>query len=114
MFRKIILHKKYFYDFYEIQTEKVKDKIDYVLDLIRKVQRVPETFLKHLVGTEGLYEIRVKSGSGIYRIFCFFDEGKLVVLINAFHKKTQKTPKRDLELALKLKEEYFKEKENGN
>ena len=60
-------------------------------------------------GTEGLYEIRVKQGSDIFRIFCFFDEGKLVVLANGFQKKSQKTPKSEIEKALKIKKEYESE-----
>ncbi|MCX6164997.1 MAG: type II toxin-antitoxin system RelE/ParE family toxin, partial [Ignavibacteriae bacterium] len=59
-------------------------------------------------GTKGLYEIRVEVGNNIYRIFSFFDKGNLVVLGNAFQKKTQKTPKQEIELAEKLKTEYFK------
>ncbi|MFN6083509.1 MAG: type II toxin-antitoxin system RelE/ParE family toxin [Fluviicola sp.] len=72
--------------------------------------RVPETYLKHIENTDGLYEIRVKIGSDIYRIFSFFDNGKLVVLANGFQKKTQKTPKHEIEKALKIKEEYESEK----
>ncbi len=57
--------------------------------------------------TDGLFEIRVKYGSNIYRIFCCFDEGRIVVLFNAFQKKTQKTPQKEIEKALTLKREYF-------
>jgi phage-related protein len=63
-----------------------------------------------LTGTDGLYEIRVKQGSDIFRIFCFFDEGKLIVLANGFQKKSQKTPKSEIEKALKIKKEYEQEK----
>lgn len=110
MERNIILHKHYFLEFYESQNEKTKDKIEYVLDLIRKIHRVPETYLKHLEGTDGLFEIRIQVGNNIFRIFCFFDDGNLVVLTNGFQKKTQKTPKQELMLAKKLKKEYFEEK----
>ena len=58
-------------------------------------------------GTDGLYEVRVEVGSDIYRIFCCFDKGNIVVLFNAFQKKTQKTPKQEIDLALKLKKEYI-------
>lgn len=71
---------------------------------------MPEKFLKHLEGSEGLFEIRVEYQSNIYRIFCCFDEGKLVVLFNGFQKKTQKTPKNELEKAEKLMNEYFQSK----
>lgn len=60
--------------------------------------------------TDGLYEIRVEVGSNIFRVFCFFDEGNLVILLNGFQKKSQKTPKNEIELAEKLKKEYFYEK----
>ncbi|TPG39349.1 type II toxin-antitoxin system RelE/ParE family toxin [Flavobacterium pectinovorum] len=110
MMRKIIFYEHYFIDFYREQDEKVKLKIQYVLELIKQVDRVPEKFLKHLSGTEGLYEIRVEVKSNIYRIFCCFDEGKLIILFNGFHKKSQKTPKTELEKALKLMTQYFEHK----
>lgn len=110
MVREIIFHENYFIDFYEKQPNKVQNKIDYVFKLIQNIERVPEKFLKYLEGTDGLYEIRVEVGSDIYRIFCFFDKGKLIVLLNGFQKKSQKTPKIELEKAVKLKKEYFKAK----
>ena len=75
--------------------------------MIREVERVPEKFLKHLAGTNGLYEVRVEYESNIYRIFCCFDEGKVVVLFNGFQKKTQKTPQNEIEKAEQLMKEYF-------
>lgn len=110
MIRQIIFYKHYFREFFDQQDEKVQEKIDFVLDLIANVERVPEKFLKHLTGTEGLYEVRVKSGNNIFRIFCFFDEGKLVVLLHGFQKKTEKIPSKELERATGLKKEYFTEK----
>ena len=106
--RTIIFYKSYFDDFFKEQ--KVKDKIIWTFDLIEELQRVPETYLKHLENTEGLFEIRVQQGSDIFRIFCFFDQGQLVVLANGFQKKTQKTPRKEIEKALKIKEEYESEK----
>ncbi len=78
--------------------------------MIEIIERVPETYLKHLEGTDKLFEIRVQSGNDIFRIFCFFDEGNLVVLANGFQKKTQKTPKQEIEKALKIKIEYYENK----
>ena len=78
--------------------------------MVRQVERIPKKFFQHLTGTDGLYEVRVEYQSNIYRIFCFFDKGKLVVLLNAFQKKTNKTPKKELELAKRLKTDYFKDK----
>ena len=86
MARIIEFYENHFIQFYQDQNDKVKGKIQQVLELIKQVDRVPEKFLKHLSGTEGLYEIRVEYQSNIYRIFCCFDEGKLVVLFNGFQK----------------------------
>ncbi len=110
MKRKILFYGDYFLDFYSKLDLKTKEKIDFVLDLIRNVERVPIKFLKYLEGTDALYEVRVLTHKSNIRIFSFFDEGNLVILINAFVKKTNKTPKNELELGIKLKEEYFLEK----
>jgi len=108
--RKILFYGNYFLDFYRSQNEKTKEKIDFVLDLIRNIERVPKKFLKFLEGTDSLYEIRIVVVSGSIRIFSFFDEGRQIILINCFTKKTNKTPKSELKKAIKLKEEYFIEK----
>ncbi len=108
--RKIIFYKNYFQEFFERQSSKVKAKIVWTFDLVEELHRVPETYLKHIEQTEGLYEIRVQHGSDIFRIFCFFDEGQLIIIANGFHKKTQKTPKSEIEYALKIKREYENEK----
>ena len=104
--RTVFLYKNYFTDFYIQQKQKVKDKIIWTFKLIETIPQVPEEYLKHMEGTDGLYEIRVQIGSDIFRIFCFFDEGKLIVLANGFQKKTQKTPKSEIVKANKIKREY--------
>lgn len=109
-YRKITFFKNYFQDFFDKQSKQVKAKIIWTFDLIEELQRIPETYLKHLENTDGLYEIRVQVGNDIFRIFCFFEKGQLVILANGFHKKSQKTPKKEIELALKIKEEYENEK----
>ncbi len=110
--RKIIFHKSYFIDFYSSQPAKVQEKIEYVFHMIRSVDKVPKKFLDHLTGTDGLYEIRVEHGSNIFRMFCCFDRGNLVVLFNGFQKKSQKTPKQEIELATRLQREYFASKKD--
>ncbi len=107
MARTIIFYEQYFIEFYKSLDDKVKEKVKYVLELIRQVERVPEKFLAPMTGCEGLFEIRVEYQSNIYRIFCCFDHGQLVVLFNAFQKKTPKTPKVEIERAMRLKNEYF-------
>lgn len=108
--RKVIFYKTYFEEFFLKQREKVKAKIVWTFDLVEELEKVPETYLKHIENTEGLFEIRVQQGSDIFRIFCFFDQGQLVVLANGFQKKTQKTPKKQIDKALKIKKEYESEK----
>ncbi len=113
-FRTILFFKDYFQEFFVKQRKKVRDKIVWTLELIEELPRIPETYLKHIENTEGLFEIRVQQGSDIFRIFCFFDQGQLIVLANAFQKKSQKTPKQEIEKALKIKEEYENQKKQHN
>jgi phage-related protein len=112
MTRKIIFHKEYFLDFYKSLDVKVKTKIQYVFELIKQVDRVPEKFLAPIIGYDGLFEIRIEYQSNIYRVFCCFDEGRIVVLFNGFQKKTQKTPREEIEKAMRLKKEYFELKKH--
>jgi phage-related protein len=108
--RTVTLYKDYFSDFYKKQNQKVKDKILWTFRIIETQKQIPTDYLKHIEGTDGLYEIRVQQGGDIFRVFCFFDEDKLVVLARGFQKKTQKTPKSEIEKALKIKKEYEQEK----
>ena len=106
-YRTIFFYKDYFNDFYQNQQRtKVKNKILWTLKVIETLPIVPEIYLKHIEDTDGLYEIRIQQGSDIFRIFCFFDQGQLVVLANGFQKKTNKTPKTEIDKALKIKTEY--------
>ncbi len=106
MHRRIIFYENYFIEFYREQDQKVKEKIQYVFEMIKQVERVPERFLKHLTGTDGLYEIRIEYQSNIYRVFCCFDRSKLVVLFNGFQKKTQKASKKEIEKAIQIMKAY--------
>jgi phage-related protein len=108
--RSIVFYKDYFTEFFTKQRDKVKDRIIWTLELVQEIEMVPETYLKHIENTDGLFEIRIQQGGDIFRIFCFFDKGQLVVLANGFQKKTQKTPNGEIKKALKIKEEYFNEK----
>ncbi len=104
--RKVVAYGSYFLDFYESQPEQVQEKIEWTLQLISELQFVPEKYFKHIRGCKGLWEIRVEVEGNIYRIFSFFDKGDLIVLGNAFQKKTQRTPKIEIKRALKIMEEY--------
>lgn len=108
--RQIIYYKDFFPDFFERQTVKVKEKINYVLFVLTVAERIPQKFFQHVEGTDGLYEIRVEYQGNIFRIFCCFDEGNVVILFNGFQKKSQKTPTVEIDKALRIMNEYFTEK----
>ncbi len=108
--REVRAYKHYFTDFLRAQTQKVQLKILKVIEAIEILERVPSHFLKHLEGTDGLYEARVKLGSDIWRVFCFFEEDKLIILLNGFQKKTQKTPQGEIMRAQNLMKQYYAEK----
>ncbi|PKP20694.1 MAG: addiction module toxin RelE [Bacteroidetes bacterium HGW-Bacteroidetes-21] len=110
MKREVFFYKDYFRKFFQEQDLKTRMKILRILDLIQVLDRIPEKYFKHLTGTNELYEIRIQLGSNNYRIICFFDKGNLVVLLNSFKKKTQKTPKNEIQQAEKLKQQYYEEK----
>jgi len=110
VFHEVIFYKKYFLGFVDEQSIKVAKKIFWTIDLIRHARFVPEPYMKSIEGVDGLSEIRVIFGGDIFRIFCFFDDGKLIILANGFQKKTQKTPQREIDRALRIKDEYYAEK----
>lgn len=108
--REVILYKHYFKNFFQDLSPLAKSKVDYILFLLTHIERIPEKFLKHIEGHKGLYELRIEAGNNIFRVFCCFDKTKIVVLLNAFQKKTQKTPSNEISLAIKLMDEYFNNK----
>ena len=111
--RTIVAYKHYFEEFLAKQPVKVQNKIYKIFEIIEFQQYIPSRFLEHIKGTNCLYETKFSLGSDIWRVFCFFDEGQLVILLNGFQKKTKKTPKTEIVIALRLKEEYFEEKRKG-
>ena len=110
MKREIIFYKNYFKEFYVAQNEKVRRKIAQTLVWLQTLDRLPVTILKSIEGKKGLYEIRIEFGGDIFRVFCCFDKGSLVILLNGFQKKTQKTPQSEIDRAEKLMNEYYNEK----
>jgi len=108
--RKIIAYRHYFEEFLLKQPTKVQDKIYKVLDAVETLERIPSNYLKYITGANGLYEARIRLGSNIWRVFCFFDGDKLVILLNGFQKKSQKTPKLEIRKAEKLMNEYYENK----
>ena len=110
--REVIAFRSYFEIFLLEQPIKIQNKIFKIIEAIETLERVPSNYLKHIIGTEGLYEARIQLGSNIWRVFCFFDNDRLVILLNGFQKKTQKTPQNEINKALRLMSEYYEQKEN--
>jgi phage-related protein len=110
--REIIYFEDYYLDFYEEQKPAVKKKLNFTIGMIATVDKIPKKFFEHITGSTGLFEIRVEVGSDIFRVFSCFDKGKLIILLNGFQKKIQKTPKNEIELAEKLKKQYFDGKDD--
>ena len=108
--REIKFYKHYFNEFFVAQSDKVRRKIAQTLVWLQIIDRLPVSILKHIEGVSGLYEIRIEYSGNIYRVFCCFDEGSLVILFNGFQKKTQKTPTGEIDKAERLMNEYFKNK----
>ena len=106
--REILTFKRYYLDFYDQLEEKAQEKVDYALMLLKRQSRISARFLKHL--EDGIYELRAVYGSNTYRILFFFDEGNIVVLLNSFKKKTTKTPRAEINLAKRLRREYYESK----
>jgi phage-related protein len=110
--REVIYYEDYYLEFFNAQKEDVQKKFNWTLQLISTQDRIPEKFFKHITNSNGIFEVRVEVKSDIFRVFSFFDKGNLVVLINGFQKKSQKTPKAEIEMAEKLKKEYLENKYN--
>lgn len=106
--RKIQAYGSYFQEFLSSIGDDVKKKVFYVLDMLKTGEMISEKFVKKL--RDDIYELRVKVGSNIYRVFFIFDKGNIVVLFHGFQKKTQKTPQNELEKAIRLKNEYYEQK----
>ena len=108
--RTVHYYRNYYFDYLDELSLRVQKKFSWILDFVETIDRIPVKFLKHLEGTDGLYEIKVEFEGNAYRIFCFFDQGRIIVVLNCFQKKSEKTPQKEIELALKLKKQYFHEK----
>lgn len=108
--RKILTYGGYFERFLTSLTAKEVLKVQYVVSLLASEERLPKKFIKLI--REELFELRIAFGGNAFRIFFIFDQGNIVVLFNGFSKKSQKTPRKEIEKALKLKEAYYEDKQS--
>ncbi|MHA8090210.1 type II toxin-antitoxin system RelE/ParE family toxin [Aquirufa antheringensis] len=104
--RQLVFHGEYFKNYFDRQKPKIRDKIIWTMKIVQEQEQIPIDFFKYITGEKGLYEIRTEYSGTICRIFCFFDRDNSIVLINGFTKKTQKTPRVEIERALKIKNAY--------
>ena len=112
MKKSIIAYKNYYKEFFDALDSATQEKILYGMLLLKTQDRLPSKFVKQI--RDGLFELRIEWQSNIYRIFFCFDEGRVVVLFNCFQKKSQKTPAKEINKALKLKAEYEESKKHGD
>jgi phage-related protein len=112
MKRTILLYGPRIFDFFDTLDQPTLEKIEWTLALIRELDRIPNKYFKHLTGTNGLYEIRCEWLGNAFRLFCFFDEGKVIIIIHGFKKKSQKTPLKEIKQAMIIKNEYYEEKKS--
>lgn len=103
--RFVSAYKSYFMDFIQSFTEAEARKVFYVIDMLKTQERINSRFVKYL--RDEIYELRVEHNGNIFRVFFIFDEGNVVILFNGFQKKTQKTPQREINMAIRLKKEYY-------
>ena len=104
--REVIVYKDYFESFLSRQKPEVQRKILQILNIVEIMERIPQNYLKQIENTKGLYELRIVFGGNNLRLFCFFDSGKVIVLLGGFEKKTRKTPQKEIEKALRLMKDY--------
>ncbi|MDY6004794.1 MAG: type II toxin-antitoxin system RelE/ParE family toxin [Parabacteroides sp.] len=109
--RSIRFYKNYFKEFYVEQNEEVRRKINYSMKMVETQRIIPKKFFRNIDGSDGIYEIRTEYAGNIYRILCCLDKDAIVVLFQGFQKKTQKTPLKEIQMAERLKKEYFIDKE---
>ena len=109
MDRNIQYYKNYFIDFYNALDSATQRKLAYVIQYVKTESRWNEKFVKFI--RDGLFELRAMHNGNIYRVFFILDDGNIIILFNGFQKKTQKTPKQEIEKAIKLKNQYYAEKQ---
>jgi phage-related protein len=106
-----ILLQNYYLDFFKTLNPEVRKKFNWTLQLISEFDRVPKKYFSHITESLDYLKSELKLDPIFIGYFSFFDEGNLIILVNGFQKKTQKTPKNEIQLAEELKKQYFDEKE---
>ena len=100
-------------EFLDSLSGKQAQKVAWVLELIEELDYISSNYLKNLINTDGILEVRVQVGKNIFRLLGFQDKRECIVLTNGFQKKTQKTPRQEIRLAEERKHDYLKRKGKG-
>jgi len=93
-------------EFLDTLSDSQASKVLWVLKLVSDLDPVPTQYFTKLVNTDDLWEVRIQMAGNIFRLLGFIEEDRIVILTNGFQKKTQKTPKREIELAEARKREH--------
>ena len=88
-------------------------KVTWTLERVEQDERVSPQYLKKLRGTDELWEIRVQSGNDAFRLLCFFDGARVVVVVSGFAKKSEQTPQAYIETAHLRRQDYFRRKDQA-
>jgi len=107
--REVIVYKEFFWEYYATLTYGAQNKIEWTLGLVSDLPMIPSKYLKSIKGEAGLFEIRVQFGNDAFRIFCCFNKSRGVVLFNGFTKKSNRTPRREIAKAIKIRKGYLNE-----
>ena len=87
-------------EFIDALSSESKAKFIFIADLLTEYGlNVREPYVKPIMGSRKLFEIRIKDWQNIHRIFYFAFTGRRLILLHGFTKKTDKTPLREIEIA---------------
>lgn len=99
-------------EYFDTLPDKTVQKIAWVLRVVRDLEHVPSQYLKKLVNTDDIWEVRVDVARSTFRVLGFFCGCELIVLTNSFQKKTQKTPQGEISLAEERKADYLQRRKH--
>ena len=94
-------------EFLDSLNGKQLQKVAWVLQVIEELDVVPTIYLKKLVNTDNIWEIRIQNSGNIFRLLGFFEGDNLIILNHGFQKKTQKTPPKEIKIAQQRRKDYL-------
>ena len=104
--RVLLFYEDYFWELFETLNQESQEKFNRILRLISTTENISTSIFKHVTDSRGLFEIRISTLTGRYRVF-FFDRNNRLIIINGFLKKSSNTPKKELNKGIRIRKEYF-------